>query len=74
MMDARRIKEIVTGSLLSMIVGTSARAGPNVVIDPVAVRILARSKIVGYVVDGRNIENLEDVLRNREFIGTKIIP
>ena len=72
--DANRFDEINTTDLLNMIVTTSAKAGPNVVIDPIAVRVLARSKIEGYVVDGKVVGDLEKAILDKDFSGTRIIP
>ena len=72
--DARRFDEINTTDLLNMLLTTSAKAGPNVVIDPIAVRILARSGIKGYVVDGRVARDLEKAILGEDFDGTRIIP
>jgi len=72
--DAKRFLEIDTGKLLNLIMGTSAKAGPNVVMDPISVRILERSRIEGVVVDGRNTLELEKVILGENFVGTRIIP
>jgi len=72
--DAKRQDSIDTTELLNMIMGTAANAGPNVVIDPVAVRILARSKIDALVLDGRDVKMLERAIKGEDFIGTRIVP
>ena len=71
---AKRFPEIETGELLNLIMGTSAKAGPNVVMDPVSVRILERSRIEGLVLDGRNTRELERAILGENFVGTRIIP
>ncbi len=48
------------------------RAGPNVVFDPVAARVLARDRIPLRVVRGRNLEALEAALLGKPFHGTLV--
>lgn len=72
--ETKKFLEIDTGKLLNLIMGTSAKAGPNVVMDPVSVRILERSRIVGFVLDGRNTRELEKAILGENFEGTTIIP
>jgi len=72
--EATRFREIDTGKLLNLFMGTSAKAGPNVVMDPVSVRILERSRIEGFVLDGRNTQELEKAILGENFVGTRIIP
>ncbi len=69
---AKRLSRVDTSTLLGMMVGTSACAGPNVVIDPTAVRIMARSGIGGFVVDGRDLAELEKAIKGEPVEGTII--
>ncbi len=47
-------------------------AGPNVVFDPVAARVLARDRIPLSVVRGRDLEALESAILGQPFRGTRV--
>lgn len=47
-------------------------AGPNIVFDPVAARVLARDRIPMNVVRGRDLEALEAAIAGRPFHGTRV--
>ncbi|MEM2226067.1 MAG: UMP kinase [Candidatus Bathyarchaeia archaeon] len=70
---ARKLDEIGARELLKMVLQGSLWAGAYELIDPVAVGIIARSKIPALVVNGMDPKNLTRALRG-ERIGTKIIP
>jgi len=46
--------------------------GLNVPFDPVASKEAEKSGISVYIVNGSNLENLENLLENKEFVGTVI--
>ncbi len=46
--------------------------GHSAVIDPTAVRIMKRTKIKTLVMNGRDLENMRNAIRGREFLGTTI--
>lgn len=71
--DATRFDEIDATELLSLLMSTPAEAGPNLVVDPLAVRILIRSDIRGCVLDGRDLTELENALGDEGFKGTRIV-
>ena len=48
-------------------------AGAYELIDPVAVRVIERSKIQTWIVPGDDPSNLKRIL-NRESVGTKVVP
>lgn len=48
------------------------KAGPSIVFDPVAARVLARDRIPLSVVRGRDLEELENALLGRPFHGTLV--
>ncbi len=69
---ARRLDRITFEELVR-IMGTGHRAaGPNVVFDPVAARVLARDRIPLSVVRGRDLASLEAALLGRPFRGTLV--
>ena len=47
-------------------------AGPNVVFDPAAARLIAKARIPLHVVNGRNLKALRDSIEGRPFHGTRV--
>jgi uridylate kinase len=47
-------------------------AGPLTVMDPVAARLLERSKIKAVLLDGRNLANMKKAITRKHFVGTLI--
>lgn len=72
--SAVHLSEVSLDLLLEMMVSSSACAGPNMVVDPIAVRIMKRSGISGNVIDGRDITELEGALTGNSTKGTRMIP
>jgi len=71
--NAERIPEITHGELLKLILDAGLQAGEYAPLDPVALKILARSRIPIRVVDGRNPENVRKAATG-EPIGTLVKP
>lgn len=70
--DAKKIDRLTFDELID-IVGTSLdQAGTNVVIDPVAAKVMKDSELTTFVLDGRNLENLRAALVGNDFDGTII--
>ncbi len=70
--DARRLDRITFEELVRLTGEGHKAAGPNVVFDPVAARILARDRIPLSVVRGRDLEALEAAILGRPFPGTLV--
>ena len=70
--DARRLDEVTTDELVKIVMSIEMKAGAKSVIDPVAAKIIERSKMSAVVVDGRNPQTLLDVMQG-ERVGTRII-
>jgi uridylate kinase len=65
--------ERLTPEKLVEIVGTMAHeAGSKGVIDPLGAKLVARSKIITYVLDGRDLKNLDAAIEGRKFRGSVI--
>lgn len=62
----------ITHDKLIEIVGTSHLPGNSTVIDPICAQIMKEENITGYVLDGSNLDNLENLLSGRDFVGTTI--
>jgi uridylate kinase len=71
--SAKKLDTITSKKLLNMILQTSLNAGEYELFDPVAVKIIDRSRIPTFVVDGKDPTNIEKIVR-RELTGTRIIP
>ena len=69
--DARPLKEIDWKSL-ERIVGDKWSPGLNAPFDPRATKLAASLKLKVIMINGKNLERLEDFLNNKPFIGTTI--
>ncbi len=70
--DAQRLDEVTTAELVKIVMSTEMKAGSKSVIDPLAAKIIERSKMSAVVIDGRDPSILLDVVRG-EHVGTRII-
>ncbi len=71
--DAKQLKEVKIDQLIK-IYGTKWKsAGKNVVIDGPALDIIKRAELATFIVNGKRLDQLEKVLTNQSFDGTKII-
>ena len=66
---ASRYDTITISELKEVLAGGGTKAGEYKLFDPVAIRVVERSKIPTIIFDGRNPENLTAVFRNSK-IGT----
>jgi uridylate kinase len=69
--SAKKIEVISTKKLLDMLISKKYWAGGYELIDPIAIKIIERSKIPTRIVDGKDPKNLEKTLRH-EKIGTLV--
>jgi uridylate kinase len=69
---AKKIPKMSHADLLKLVGTDPLGAGPNVVFDPTGAKVLADEKISLAVVEGRDLENLKDALRGKEFKGTTV--
>jgi uridylate kinase len=70
--NARLLKRIGFEDLVRLAGEGHRTAGPNVVFDPVAARVLVRDRIPLSVVRGRDLEALEGAILGRPFHGTLV--
>lgn len=70
---AKKIDQISTRELLRIVLKGGVGAGQYELVDPLAVKMIGRSRIPTWVVSGKEPSNVERVLRG-EKVGTKIIP
>ena len=67
---AKRYSYLTPARLAEIVGVTDLRAGSNNVMDPVAVRIISRSRIPLLVIDGRTPDNLFDAVMVGKTMGT----
>jgi len=70
--DAKQIKEISIKKLIQQYGTDWDSAGKNVVIDGPALKIISRSEIPSFVLNGKKLDQLERAINNQDFNGTKI--
>ena len=70
--DAKQIVEITPDKLINKYGISWKSAGCNVVIDGPALNVIKNKDLLTYVVNGKNIQELEKVLLDKKFNGTVI--
>ena len=70
--DAKKLDEIGAGELLKKILSRELWAGSYELFDPVAIKIVKRSRILTRIIDGRKVGNIERVIKG-EKLGTLIL-
>jgi len=71
--DAKQLKELTIKELIKKYGTEWSAAGSNVVIDGPALEIIDKAKIPTFVVNGKQLDQLEKVINNQLFDGTRII-
>jgi uridylate kinase len=70
--NAKKLEQVTVAELTAILSKKEMTAGSYELMDPLALRIVARSKITTVVVDGRNPNNVYLALKN-ETVGTRIV-
>lgn len=70
---ARKLNVISTNELLKLVLAGKLSAGSYELFDPVAIKIVERSKIPSWIINGRKPENIIRTI-NGEAVGTLIQP
>jgi uridylate kinase len=70
---ARKLDQVTPDELMQILSTEGFKAGEYDLMDPLALRIIKRSKIPAIIVDGRDPSNIEKAL-NGKRVGTKIVP
>lgn len=70
---AQKLNVITTDNLLKIVLNRKLLAGKYELFDPIAIKIVGRSKIPARIIDGRKPDNIERVIKG-EDIGTLIQP
>lgn len=71
--DAKQLKELTIKELIKKYGTEWSTAGSNVVIDGPALEIIDKAKIPTFVVNGKRLDQLEKIINNQLFDGTRII-
>jgi uridylate kinase len=71
--SAKKFSEIKVKDLAKILEGLGTRAGEYDLLDPVALKIIQRSRIITKVIDGRDPKNILRAIEG-EDIGTTIVP
>jgi uridylate kinase len=67
----KRLDVISSDKLLKMVLSGEFWAGCYELLDPVAVKIIARSKIPTWIIDGKEPANIEKIVRGKT-VGTRV--
>ena len=70
--NAKKLEKVTAAELTSILSKTAVKAGEYDLMDPLALRIIERSKLRTVVVDGRRPANVEKALRG-ENVGSEIL-
>jgi len=69
---AKRLERVTHAELVRLSGKAHARAGPSIVFDPKAARIVARARIPVAVVGGRDLEAVRNAVLGKPFRGTRV--
>ena len=70
--NAKKLDQVTVAELAAILSRTEMMAGSYDLMDPLALRILARSNVTTVVVDGRKPNNVSLAMKN-EMVGTRIV-
>lgn len=71
--DARVFEKISIKKLMEMVGKGWEKAGENVIIDAIACKIIEEGKIKTIVLNGRDLNQLENAIYGKRFKGTEIV-
>jgi uridylate kinase len=69
---AKKLDRMTFDELIEIVDKSEHRAGPSIVFDPLAAKIVKRAGIRTLVCDGRDLPMLMSAIENRDFSGTTI--
>jgi len=72
--DARLLERLTPEKLVEIVGSMPHEAGSKGVIDPLGAKLVARSRIVTYVLDGRDLRSLDSAIEGKRFRGSVISP
>ncbi len=72
--SAKKLDKITPEQLVNIVMQTEMKAGSESVIDPLAAKIIERSKIPTIVLNGTDPKNIVNAVIKNEHVGTEIRP
>jgi len=69
---AKRLERASYDDLIRLSGEAHAKAGPSIVFDPMAARVVAKARIPLAVVGGRDLEALRNAILGKPFLGTRV--
>jgi len=70
--NAKLLERLTAQRLVEIVGGMPHEAGSKGVIDPLGAKLVARSKITTYVLDGRDLKSLDAAIEGKKFRGSVI--
>lgn len=70
--NAEKLERLDYDELIKIVEKGKHAAGPNVVLDPLAAKIIKRAEIKAYILDGRDLDSFEAAIQEKEFDGSLI--
>ena len=70
--SAKKLDKITPEQLVEIVMKTEMKAGAESVLDPLAAKIIERSKIPTIVLNGADPKNIVDVVLRNKHVGTEI--
>lgn len=71
---AKRIPRMTSSELMHLVSNVRSEAGSHSVMDPLAAKVISRSSLLTFIIDGRDIPSLRGVLAGKPFKGTTVVP
>lgn len=70
--EAKRLPYLDFDGLIEIVSKGERGAGPNIVFDPLAAKIIKRANITTDIVSGYDLDNLRDAIMDNDFLGTRV--
>ncbi|MHA2072030.1 MAG: UMP kinase [Candidatus Thorarchaeota archaeon] len=70
---AKKLDAVTIDQLSEILSGSGTRAGEYKLFDPVAIRVVGRSKIPTVIFNGNDPENLRKIMKGSRIIGSRIV-
>ena len=70
--NAKKLDRLTPDDLIKITSGSATRAGPHIVIDPLAAKIIKRTGLITYVLNGKDLDALENAISGKPFNGSII--
>ncbi len=71
---AKKIPRMTSSELLHLVSNDLSKAGSHSVMDPIAAKVISRSGLLTFIIDGRDLPSLRGVLAGKPFKGTTVVP